>query len=238
MIIVTSEGKDRDSLIDQRFGRCKYFLVFDGDEFRPVENEGAIQGHGAGIRAAQQVAELGADAVITGEVGPNAKDALDKLGIKAYSASGAAEEAVRNIEDFEEISETAEPHSGEVAQKDGKRIFFPLLDDNGLDSQISPHFGHAPYFGLYDSESKEFTVTENSLSHNDPNKTPVDQIMDAVNPDMIFAHGIGARAIGLFAEKGIAVRTGPFDVVRHAIENMDMLKEQSSDCGHHHNHDC
>ena len=56
-IAISTEKDNIDSTIDQRFGRCKYFLIVDIQddkvtEIRSVDNKGAIQGHGAGIRAA------------------------------------------------------------------------------------------------------------------------------------------------------------------------------------------
>jgi predicted Fe-Mo cluster-binding NifX family protein len=241
-IAITSDGSTLDSMVDQRFGRCRYFLVVElADkeikEVKAVENEGAIQGHGAGIKAAQQVGELGVSAVISGDVGPNAANVLGQLGIRTYHASGSAKEALDrfNKNELGGITETVESKPGAVTeQTEDERIFFPLLDSNGMDSHISPHFGHAPFFGLYDVKTKEFSITANTLSHTDPNKSPVDQIVDAVNPTTVFAHGIGARAIMLFNERGIALKTGSYETVKEAIENIDQLQEQTTDCGHGH----
>jgi predicted Fe-Mo cluster-binding NifX family protein len=117
-IAISSDGEKLHSKVDQRFGRCKYFLVInvDGKEvgtFEAFENEGAIQGHGAGIRAAQQVGELGADIVITGSLGPNSSSVLKKLNIKAYHSSGTVQESIENFvnKKLKEISGTSEPHS-------------------------------------------------------------------------------------------------------------------------------
>jgi len=239
-IAISTEKDSIESLIDQRFGRCKYFLVVDTEKnelVKAVENEGAIQGHGAGIKAAQQIGELGVEAVITGDIGPNATNVLEQLGIKTYHASGTAKEAVEkfNNNELKGITEIAEPKSGVVSNETkDERIFFPLLDKNGEDSRISPHFGHAPFFGLYNTQTEELTITENTLSHTDPNKSPVDQIVEAVNPTTVFAHGIGARAIMLFNERGIALKTGSYETVKEAIANLEKLKEQTSDCGHAH----
>jgi len=256
IIIITSEGDTLDSMIDQRFGRCRHFLVVDTENnelVKAVENQGAIQGHGAGIKAAQQVGELNVGAVITGQIGPNAAEVLNQLGIRTYHASGIVKDAVDDfsIGKLDEINKTAEPHSGmelekeqgkqmqrgqkdEKEEKTGERIFFPLLDDNGMDSLISSHFGHAPFFGLYDTAAEELKITDNTLSHTDPDKSPVDQIIEAVNPTIVFAQGIGAKAVMLFNEKGIALKTGPYEKVKDALANLDKLEEQTSDCGHGH----
>ena len=239
-IAISSEGNTIKDLIDQRFGRCKYFLIvsIENDkisEVKAVENQGTLQGHGAGIKAAQQVGNLEVDAIITGNLGPNATDVLNQLGIKTYHSSGPAEEAIEKFmkHELEEITEIAETHSGmNKPELSYERIFFPLLDNKGMDSRISEHFGHAPFFGLYDTKTKELEITENKLSHADPNKSPVDQIVEAVNPATIFAKRIGSRAISLFAEKGIHVKTGEYIIVKEVIENLDKLEDLTQSCGH------
>ena len=76
-IVISSTGPSLDSEIDPRFGRCSTFLLVDTDTFEKeaISNTSVSSAHGAGIGAAQTVARLGAKAVITGHVGPNAQDA-------------------------------------------------------------------------------------------------------------------------------------------------------------------
>ena len=248
-IAISSEGKTIDSMIDARFGRCKYFIIASIQDnnitgFESVENQGANQSHGAGPKSAQQIGELGVDAIITGNVEPNTTDILEQLGIKAYHAKGKVGEAIDNFDKLEEIKAPGEKHPTQVIQKaveeetDGKKeeIFFPVLDNNATDSEISSHFGHAPFFGLYNTKTKEFSITENTLDHVDPNKSPVDQIVEAVAPTTVYAQGIGERAIKLFNERGIKLKTGPYNIVKDAIENLDKLEELNSGCGHIHEH--
>jgi predicted Fe-Mo cluster-binding NifX family protein len=247
-IAVSTEGENITSFIDQRFGRCNNFIIIDIKdkeikEIKVLANTGAQQGHGAGIKAAELIAEQDVDVVITGELGPNAKSVLDKCSIDAYHAFGEVKEAISDFLDdkLERISQIAEPHNGDAKEKtetgsNGERIFFPLLNDAGLDSEISQHFGHAPYFGLYIVEEDKFEILDNNLNHTDPTKTPIDQIEEAVQPTTIFAKGIGARAIQLINEKGLRLKTGMYRTVREVIENLDELEEQTKSCGHEHNH--
>jgi predicted DNA-binding protein (UPF0251 family)/predicted Fe-Mo cluster-binding NifX family protein len=84
-IAVTSEGPAMDDLMDPRFGRAGGFIVVDPDtlEFNYVENGAAqARSQGAGIQAAETVANAGANAVLTGYVGPKAFSALSAAGIK------------------------------------------------------------------------------------------------------------------------------------------------------------
>ena len=87
-IAVSATGKNKESLIDRRFGRCDFFQIFNTDTgvIEAVENKGASSGGGAGIAAASQVIDAGAAIVITGNLGPNAYELIEKAGIKAYSS--------------------------------------------------------------------------------------------------------------------------------------------------------
>ncbi|MBN1793243.1 hypothetical protein JW826_06180 [Candidatus Woesearchaeota archaeon] len=243
IVAISAYGEDLDSDIDLRFGRCKYFLVVDVEGKKIVKTEavlnaGAEQGHGAGIKAAEQMGKLRVDNLLTGELGPNATAVLDKLKVKAYRASGKAKDALGQFLNggLEQISEVAEPHHelSERAVGGGERIFFPLLDNNGEDSEISSHFGHAPFFGVYDVDKKELKIIGNDLDHVDPAKSPIDQIEDAVHPTTIFAKGIGGRAIGLIAAKGLLLKTGDYATVKEVLHNLDKLENQTKDCGHKH----
>jgi predicted Fe-Mo cluster-binding NifX family protein len=240
-IAITCEDKTLDSPIDQRFGRCRFFIIVDIEdgEIRKemaVTNEGAKQGHGAGIRAAEQLGEQKVSKVITGQLGPNASTVLEGLGIDVYHGDGIARSAIDELikDNLKRITKTVEAHSGIVRKKDdvSERMFFPLLNDKGLDSELSEHFGHAPYFGVYDFETEDFKVIKNELEHNDPSKTPIDQISDLVSPTTIFAKSIGRRAIGLIQQRGLRLKTGNFRTPREVIEHMDDLEEQTESCGH------
>lgn len=84
-IAVSAVGNTLESEMDQRFGRAAFFLFVDSDtmEFEALENQGASAG-GAGVAGAQTVSEHEADALITGNVGPNALEVLKAAGIGVY----------------------------------------------------------------------------------------------------------------------------------------------------------
>ena len=85
-IAVSSIGKDLDSLIDPRFGRCAYFLLVETDymSFEVFDNQSIASGGGAGIQSAQFISSKGAKAVITGSCGPNAVQTLAAAGIEVF----------------------------------------------------------------------------------------------------------------------------------------------------------
>lgn len=84
-IAITSEGPTLDNALDPRFGRAAGFIVVNPQtfEFEYVDN-GASQAmaQGAGIQAAETIAQSGAKVLLTGYVGPKAFMALDAAGIK------------------------------------------------------------------------------------------------------------------------------------------------------------
>lgn len=100
IIAITSTGKDLTSKADMRFGRAKYILIYNTDQsqFTAIDNVINLNSvQGAGIQTAQKVAESGANAVITGNLGPKAFRVLDSASIKGYSISkeSTIEEAIK-----------------------------------------------------------------------------------------------------------------------------------------------
>lgn len=97
-IIVTSEGPGLTSPVDPRFGRAKHFVLVDTEtgEISSHDNAQNLNApQGAGIQAAQTVARLGAEAVLTGHVGPKAFTTLQAANITVYcGAAGTVNEAV------------------------------------------------------------------------------------------------------------------------------------------------
>ncbi len=100
-IVVTAQGETLESPVDPRFGRARFFILTDPDTkgFSVVDNTqnlGAPQG--AGIQAAKRVADLGADVIITGQVGPKAFAALQAGGVKVYmGATGTVTDAIEQF---------------------------------------------------------------------------------------------------------------------------------------------
>jgi predicted Fe-Mo cluster-binding NifX family protein len=89
-IAISSQGAGLDSPVDPRFGRARYFIVADTETggfsaYDNTVNLNAVQG--AGIQAAKNVADLGVQAVITGNVGPKAYSALSAAGIEVYTGA-------------------------------------------------------------------------------------------------------------------------------------------------------
>ena len=96
-ICITSEGKTLDSRVDPRFGRCRNFILFDTENgnFAAHENAGSQFQGGAGIQSGQFVVAQGAQAVLTGNIGPNAHQVLTAAGISVFTGvAGTVKEAI------------------------------------------------------------------------------------------------------------------------------------------------
>ena len=89
-IAVSASEGSLDAAMDPRFGRSTYYVLVASEtvEFEAIENTAAQQGSGAGSQAAQVIGESGADAVVSGNFGPNAFGALSAAGIGLYQFSG------------------------------------------------------------------------------------------------------------------------------------------------------
>jgi len=100
-ICICTAGSDLKSLVDQVFGRCSYFLFVDTEteESRAIKNKAKKTVRGAGIAAAQIIADEKAELVIAGNIGPNALAALEQSDIKVISgASGTAKKVLEKFE--------------------------------------------------------------------------------------------------------------------------------------------
>ena len=100
-VAVTSQGRNADCQVDPRFGRAKYFVVFDTETeevftLDNAQNLNALQG--AGIQAARNVIDAGAGALITGNVGPKAFATLKAGNVMVYiGASGLVSDSVEQF---------------------------------------------------------------------------------------------------------------------------------------------
>lgn len=111
---VSASAASLDSKVDARFGRCPYFVIVDSETmgYTVVTNDSTNAAHGAGIQAAQTVANQGVEVVITGNVGPNAFNVLNAAGIKVVTGgTGTIKEAVTKYNNGE-LQEVTNPTVG------------------------------------------------------------------------------------------------------------------------------
>jgi predicted Fe-Mo cluster-binding NifX family protein len=97
-IAVSATGGSIHARVEERFGRAPYYVIVDSETMRfgLVSNPSVTSEHGSGPEAASLLHDRGVAVVVTGGVGPNARQALAAFGIKLVeAASGTVEEAVR-----------------------------------------------------------------------------------------------------------------------------------------------
>lgn len=89
-IAISATGTSLDTQMDQRFGRCPFFVITDsgGADHEYVDNPHAQLGHGAGIQAARMLIERGVTTVLTGRCGPNAVETLEAGKIDVITGYG------------------------------------------------------------------------------------------------------------------------------------------------------
>lgn len=87
-IAISSTGTTTDARVHALFGRCDVILVIDTDTAAaaPIKNDCIDAAAGAGTGCAQAVIKEGVEAVISGQIGPNAHEVLKAAGVSMYSA--------------------------------------------------------------------------------------------------------------------------------------------------------
>ena len=96
--LISASGKTIQSNFDLRYGRAKYFCIYNKEtnttEF--IKNENAESQGGAGTKAAELTIEKGVARVISGDFGPKAKELLEKFNIQMI----IIEDEAQTIEDI------------------------------------------------------------------------------------------------------------------------------------------
>jgi len=89
-IVISANGPDLEAQASPVFGRCPVYVFVDTETmaFEAVENPAINAAGGAGIQAAQFVVERGAQAVVTGNMGPSAFNVLQAADVPIYLFGG------------------------------------------------------------------------------------------------------------------------------------------------------
>lgn len=99
-VAVSAKGKSLDSHVDDRFGRCSFFVVVNPEsmEFDAIENPGLKERDAAGVQASRILMGKGVDTVVVKNIGHNALVTLDGAGIKVYvGAAGTVLNAIEGL---------------------------------------------------------------------------------------------------------------------------------------------
>ena len=101
-IAISSTGKKLTDNVSEVFARCPYFIIAEIENKKTqrvetIENKIASQLGGAGISAAQLIAEKDVKTVITKNVGPRALDVLNQFNIAIYYGDGTIEKVLQEF---------------------------------------------------------------------------------------------------------------------------------------------
>ena len=116
-----------------------------------------------------------------------------------------------------------------------ERIVIPVIENSGLESRLSEHFGRAPYFMVVEIDSKGETVNieaiPNTSEHFGGFGRPPDKILQ-LRPTALITYGMGPRALSIFQQARVAVLKANASTVREVIEafKRNELEELTEGC--------
>lgn len=115
------------------------------------------------------------------------------------------------------------------------RIVIPVIDESGLNAQLSEHFGRAPYFLALDLDERgnisSQTTIANTSEHFGGVGLPPDRILQ-LKPNALITYGMGPRALNRFQNARVAVLRANTNNVKDVIAayNKDELQELTEGC--------
>ena len=97
------------------------------------------------------------------------------------------------------------------------KVCIPTVGYNGLEEYVGEHFGRVPTYTLFDTDTDELKVMENTSEHMGGCGYPPD-ILARAGVEIMLCSGLGRRAIGLFEQHGIMVYIGAKGTVRDTLD--------------------
>lgn len=117
------------------------------------------------------------------------------------------------------------------------KLCIPVLEDKGLDSRISEHFGSSPFFLLFDSESKAANCIANSNQHHSHGQCQPMHVLAGYKPNAVVCRGMGQGAVAKLNAAGIKTYLGKGQTARELIDEftagrLPVLTPDKA-CAHH-----
>jgi predicted Fe-Mo cluster-binding NifX family protein len=115
------------------------------------------------------------------------------------------------------------------------RLVIPVLDESGLNAQLSQHFGRAPYFLVLEVDEAGQIYGQRTIAnvseHFGGVGQPPDRILQ-IRPNILITYGMGPRALNIFQNARVAVLKANANTVRNVIAayNNDALEELTEGC--------
>lgn len=102
------------------------------------------------------------------------------------------------------------------------KICLPTAGKDGMSEMVFDHFGSAPYFTIYDTETKAIKVVENDNQHHNHGACQPIGVISKYNADAVMTNGMGRRAVQLLNESGIKVYLLNGNTVEEAIKKFEL----------------
>ncbi|MEL4305899.1 NifB/NifX family molybdenum-iron cluster-binding protein [Methanococcoides sp. LMO-2] len=98
------------------------------------------------------------------------------------------------------------------------RIAIPSTEKGGLEDDVELHFGKAATYTIYDSETEEVEVMENTSVHVGGKGLPHELLVKA-GVDVVLCSGVGQKIVDLLNKNDIDIFIGADGTVQEAIDS-------------------
>ena len=120
------------------------------------------------------------------------------------------------------------------------RICIPTESNRGLDARVYAHFGSAPIFTIFETESRHLEIVNNpNHQHLHGTCQPLNALR-GTDVDVVLCGGLGARAVQKLNQGGIKAYLTKGNTVQEALQHYDEgdLEEITvrNSCVQHHCH--
>lgn len=111
------------------------------------------------------------------------------------------------------------------------KVCIPIETNDGIKSKVFGHFGSAAHFIIYDTETKNFTIIDNSDKNHMHGMCHPLKVLENQTINAVICRGMGARAVQKLNEGGIKVYRASAETAEEIIENyeQDKLEEITVD---------
>ncbi len=92
----------------------------------------------------------------------------------------------------------------------------PIDTNDNLDSIVGQHFGHVPFFAIWDDENDEIEIIENRSNHKGGVGLPMEFL--APSCDGVLLKGAGAKAVQIGKQLGLHIYMGADGTVKDTIQ--------------------
>jgi predicted Fe-Mo cluster-binding NifX family protein len=119
------------------------------------------------------------------------------------------------------------------------RIVIPVSEEKGVDSNLSQHFGRAPFYAIIDLDEKGKIIGQGTIANTSEHfggvGLPPDRILQ-LKPKALVTFGLGSKALRIFQDACVAVLRTEANTVKEVVKayNNDELQELTHGCHHAH----